>query len=255
MPKITTYFGPPGTGKTRELLNRVRVEIDNGVPPEKIAFVAFTRRAAAEAKARGADELGLTEGQMMWWRTLHSTAARELGVGGSDLVINRHWDALGDALGMEFVNIDPSGRVTRIGWKIGHKVQSCYYLRRARMQSLNWDDLLGELGPKLAHHVRRFDRTLTTYKKDVGLMDYSDLIYDAPGAIGAQVLIVDEAQDLTAAQWGYVRRLWKNVDRAYVAGDDEQAIFGWAGADVQQFLEVPGRKVVLDVSYRLPRAA
>ena len=255
MPEITTFFGPPGTGKTRALLDRVRAELDAGVAAERIAFVAFTRRAAGEAKARGAEELGLTEGQMTWWRTLHSTAARELGVGGGDLVMNRHWSILGDALGMEFANIDPSGRVTTIGWKTGHKVQSCYYLRKARLQSLEWNDLLGELGPDLAHHVHRFDRTLKKYKTDAGLMDYSDLIHNAPGVIGAEVVLVDEAQDLTAAQWRYVERLWENADRVYVGGDDEQAIFGWAGADVSKFLAIPGERVVLDHSYRLPRAA
>ena len=255
MPEIVTYFGPPGTGKTRALLDCVRAELDRGVHPEQIAFVAFTRRAAGEARARGELELELTQEEMVWWRTLHSTAARELGIGGKDLVVSNHWNRLGEILGMQFSNLDEYGRMTSFKRNLGHRVQSEYYLRRARMQSMVWGDLVDELGPALAHHVCRFGKTVQAYKAGSDLMDYSDLIYRAPGATGARVVIVDEAQDLTAAQWEYVQRLWAGAERAYVAGDDEQAIFAWAGADVNQFLAVPGERIILDISYRLPRAA
>ena len=47
-------FGPPGTGKTTKLLNMVDQALSNGVNPQDIAFLAFTRKAAAEAKERAA---------------------------------------------------------------------------------------------------------------------------------------------------------------------------------------------------------
>lgn len=256
MPEITTYFGPPGTGKTRALLDRVRDELSRGVEPERIALVAFTRRAAAEARARGAEELGLDEDAMRWWRTLHSTAARELGVRGGELVVGEHWDVLGEALGMRFSDLDEAGRPAPYARRRGRRAQSEYYLRRARGASTDWPSLVGDLGPALARDVARFARTLEAYKREFGLLDYSDLIHSAPGSVvRARVVLVDEAQDLTPAQWSYARRLWARAERVYVAGDDEQAIFGWAGADVRSFLALPGDRVVLDRSYRLPRAA
>ena len=45
-------FGPPGTGKTTTLLNMVDEALATGVPPSRIAFLAFTRKAATEAKER-----------------------------------------------------------------------------------------------------------------------------------------------------------------------------------------------------------
>ena len=47
-----------------------------------------------------------------------------------------------------------------------------------------------------------------------------------------KVLMVDEAQDLTPLQWDMVVKIAKHVDRVYIAGDDDQAIYEWNGADV-----------------------
>ena len=47
--------------------------------------------------------------------------------------------------------------------------------------------------------------------------------------------MVDEAQDLTPLQWDMVVKIAKGVDRVYIAGDDDQAIYEWNGADVKHF--------------------
>jgi superfamily I DNA/RNA helicase len=252
--ETTIYFGPPGTGKTATLLKCVRAELDRGVSPEKIAYVAFTRRAASEARARGRAELGLGDEEMTWWRTLHSTAARELGIHGQ-LVVGKHWEALGEALGMKFDELDESGRPAVIAQGIGQRAQSDYYLRRARVASMTHADLVNDLGKTRAHHASRFGQTLNEYKQNFGLLDYSDLLDEAPGAIGAEVVLLDEAQDLTPQQWAYFNRLRHGAKRVYVAGDDEQAIFEWAGATVDRFLQLEGTRRVLDESHRLPKAA
>ena len=68
-------------------------------------------------------------------------------------------------------------------------------------------------------------------------------------------MFIDEAQDLSLIQWEMVRSLWANANKTYIAGDDDQAIFKWAGADVDHFIalkeEVNDIKV-LDQSYRIP---
>jgi superfamily I DNA/RNA helicase len=66
-------------------------------------------------------------------------------------------------------------------------------------------------------------------------------------------LIIDEAQDLSKLQWTIVHKLLNFAEVTYVAGDDDQAIYNWAGADVQSFLEFPGDPEILSQSYRLPR--
>ena len=68
-------------------------------------------------------------------------------------------------------------------------------------------------------------------------------------------MFIDEAQDLSLIQWEMVRSMWVNAKKTYIAGDDDQAIFKWAGADVDHFIalkeEVNDIKV-LDQSYRIP---
>ena len=52
-------YGPPGTGKTTTLLDMVEKSIENGTPPGQIAFLAFTRKAAREARERAASRFNL----------------------------------------------------------------------------------------------------------------------------------------------------------------------------------------------------
>ena len=53
-----------------------------------------------------------------------------------------------------------------------------------------------------------------------------------------EVVFIDEAQDLSPIQWEMVRRLEERSKICYVAGDDDQAIFRYAGADVEQFVRI-----------------
>ena len=66
------------------------------------------------------------------------------------------------------------------------------------------------------------------------------------------MLIVDEAQDMSRLQWNLVKALESKADRTFIAGDDDQAVFNWAGADVQSFLSHEGEVKVLKHSYRVP---
>ena len=68
-------FGPPGTGKTTKLLNMVDQALESGIQPSQIAFLAFTRKAANEAKERAAERFQLNpETDLFYFRTLHSLA-------------------------------------------------------------------------------------------------------------------------------------------------------------------------------------
>ena len=100
---------------------------------------------------------------------------------------------------------------------------------------------------------------LKRYKKEKGLKDFTDLLEDfikQENKPKFEALFIDEAQDLSLIQWEMVRSLWANANKTYIAGDDDdQAIFKWAGADVDHFIalkeEVNDIKV-LDQSYRIP---
>jgi superfamily I DNA/RNA helicase len=73
-------------------------------------------------------------------------------------------------------------------------------------------------------------------------------------------LFIDEAQDLSAQQWQVVDMLQKESGalETYVAGDDDQAIFRWAGADIEHFIQMAGdnRNTIIELkqSYRIPKS-
>src|SRR5690606_19644533 len=92
------------------------------------------------------------------------------------------------------------------------------------------------------------------WKLREGLFDFTDLLAADLDPLPVDVVLVDEAQDLSLLQWRALDIFTAKAQRVYIAGDDDQAIFTWAGASPQAFLDRPGRSKVLAQSYRLPRA-
>ena len=68
------------------------------------------------------------------------------------------------------------------------------------------------------------------------------------------VVFIDEAQDLSPIQWKLYDILKSKSKNIYLAGDDDQAIYGWAGADVDRFIQEPAKEKVLSKSRRIPKA-
>ena len=75
----TIVLGPPGTGKTHTLLNKVDDYLKQ-TDPDKVGYFAFTKKAANEAKDRAMDKFNLSEDDLPYFRTLHSLAFKRLGI-------------------------------------------------------------------------------------------------------------------------------------------------------------------------------
>jgi len=95
------------------------------------------------------------------------------------------------------------------------------------------------------------------FKQFANVHDFTDIIERfvfAGEALPLDVAIIDEAQDLTTLQWKMCEVAFANCQRVYIAGDDDQAIYEWSGADVNYFLSLkPTTAEVLAKSYRLQR--
>jgi superfamily I DNA/RNA helicase len=105
--------------------------------------------------------------------------------------------------------------------------------------------------------LEQLARALKKYKKAQGLVDYTDMLHrfcEEGYAPKLDILFVDEAQDLSTLQWRVVHKLMAHAARTIVAGDDDQAIFRWSGADVDTFVTLPGTPQVLGQSYRISGA-
>jgi superfamily I DNA/RNA helicase len=97
---------------------------------------------------------------------------------------------------------------------------------------------------------------LERYKKLHNLIDFNDMIIEFTKSDAAvpkfDVVFIDEAQDLSKMQWHMAKAIWQKTTDSFIAGDDDQAVFRWAGADVDSFIAQKGQMLPLQQSYRIP---
>lgn len=252
------FLGPPGTGKTTTLLGVVETELANGVPPDRIGFCSFTKKATTEAVERACKRFDVAERDLPFFRTLHSMAFAGLGVKRSQVLQKEHYLKFGTAIG-EVISGTGPGEDGLFGTRstAGDVMLFIDSLSRTRQVPLysQWKQLASDEVEWPAQE--RFSRALRRYKSELNLIDFTDMLerYPNEGFVPRlEALVIDEAQDLSVLQWAVVERLAAQCNRIYIGGDDDQAIYRWAGADVERFLTLGGTKHVLQKSYRLSRA-
>lgn len=247
-------LGPPGTGKTTTLLDLVDDALKRGVPPDRIALVTFTTRGANEAKERAMAKFNLDSKQLPFFSTLHALCYRQLGMSRSDILTGKSFFEFAD-----YAKIRVTGRAWSddgifTGFEPGDRILFMENLSRIRQVSLREqydldDDRIDW------REVERVSKALALFKQSRGLMDFTDMLneYVRMGhAPDIDELFVDESQDLSALQWSVVELLSTNAKNVTVAGDDDQAIYRWAGADVEHLIRMDGDVRVLGQSHRVP---
>lgn len=258
-----------GTGKTRVLVTRLTHLLrTNRAWPSQILAVTFTNKAANEMKERVSHLMGGQPVEGWWLGTFHSIAAR---------MLRRHAELVGltssftilddDDQGrlikqiMEVENIDvkkwtPKIVVSKISsWKdkgwlpaditadeagdfAGGKILSIYRQYQDRLKTLNACDF----GDLLLHMI-------TIFKNPAN----ADLLADYHRRF--KYILVDEYQDTNVAQYLWLRLLAKGSNNLCCVGDDDQSIYGWRGAEVDNILrfekDFPGAAVIrLEENYR-----
>jgi DNA helicase II / ATP-dependent DNA helicase PcrA len=250
-------FGPPGTGKTTTLLNIVEKALDTGASPTSIAFLAFTRKAAQEAKTRACQKFNFDpDKDLPFFRTIHSLAYRMSNVRESQLLQAEHFDELSKKIGVSMTVTRVSEDDDDAGVTSDHPILSLINLARLRKVTLRQQYDLSSI-QHTWEEVSYVDRAYRAYKETMGLYDYTDILdkFVREGIAYCprfQLTFMDEAQDLSPMQWDIAHALDDISDRMYCAGDDDQAIYRWAGADVDHFINLPGGAEILEQSYRIP---
>ena len=250
--------GPPGTGKTRRLLNNVQRYTDIGVPISKIGYFAFTRKAANEARDRFLKiRTDLTKKDVKYFQTLHSLAFNRLGLKEENVMQELNYKAIGETCGIQ---IKYASYETN-NWNGIFSSNSEYLtmINLARVRQISVTDQLDR-----NEHLSRIERDkleaiekeINNYKKVYGLIDFTDMIQkflDKDVVPDLDVIFVDEAQDLSLIQWSMINKIERDTKcDVWIAGDDDQAIFGWAGADVDSFINYEAEEIPLKQSERVP---
>ena len=251
---IYKFYGPPGTGKTHRLISRAKAYMRTGTPSHKIGYFAFTKKAAAEAKKR----MPVDDSKIPFFQTLHSFAYHQLGLSEESIMQPYHYEDLGKKLNIKvkyqdkynkeeinYLHCDnPHFQLIGRAMNRDIKIREQYDRNEHNSKEVKWGTL------------KYIDINLKKYKEKTGLLDFNDMINkvikknDLPLF---DVIFIDEAQDLSPLQWKLFDKLKQNTKDIYLAGDDDQAIFAWAGADVDRFINEPAKEKVLKYSKRISK--
>ena len=260
-----------GTGKTTTLCSRVAWLVTEGVAPERIMLLTFTRRAAREMLQRARSLVAMPAGYGgVLGGTFHSVAHR---------FVRMHASSLGLTPG--FAVLDPGDAadlLDLIREEHGHAQSKRRFPKKSTLldvysRTVNFQrqlsDVVAEAFPWCEEHVESMAmlfKAYTTRKRSLGVLDLDDLLLywralAADEVIGAAMqdgidhLLIDEYQDVNGLQVDIVRSLRRTCPELTAVGDDLQAIYGWRSASAEHILgfpdQFPGTTVVtLERNYR-----
>ena len=285
--QVTRLFGGPGSGKTTALLDRVEslIEEEEDLDVRDILVVSYTRAAAAEIRERLAERLDTTpralRGNVC---TMHAKAYDLLDLSRSDVVGESDKEEFCEDYGLEFEDeYEGSRRRSARSTTLGNKViaTSQWLQRTCRDVSewydvpFKWDDEEVRLPPEIDDNAQtgnkytptwpsdddRLDipeaiRAWRAWKGDHGIVGFADMLERVQQRSllpSVDYLVIDEFQDITTLQYEVYAEWRPHMKRVLIAGDDDQVVYAWQGADPDLLLEEKvDEDVVLPNSYRLP---
>ena len=233
-----------GSGKTRVLTARIAHLVgDMGVPPENILAITFTNKAANEMRERLS---AIADTRRMWVSTIHSMCVR---------ILRMYADRRGLTQNFSIYSEQERSAVIKQAFK------ECNFEEESLLKSIKWHisnaKMLG-LSPSeyaVQHRAERnVEEAVKVYEKyDAHLkqnnaLDFDDLLTEARALLASdrdareylagkfRYIHVDEFQDTNAVQFDIVKMLASVHGNLFVVGDDDQSIYGWRGAQIENIL-------------------
>jgi superfamily I DNA/RNA helicase len=249
---MTTYnciYGPPGTGKTTEIVNRIKACIEHGISSDKIGLVSFTKAGAKELAHRAGINTRNTA-------TIHSVAFKQAGIIKDQVMGREQLQEFSRASGIPISGANPEEADYL---QDGDEYLALYQLSKARMDETFTKTYNESHRPGQLPQYLYFCESLDNFKQAYGYIDFNDMLtkaLDFP-APDIDVLFIDEAQDLSPLQWQLINYWCDKVPGAVtIAGDDDQAIYVWGGADSAGMQKWEHKwqadRTILNKSYRIP---
>ncbi|AXG11561.1 UvrD-helicase domain-containing protein [Haloplanus rubicundus] len=283
---VTRLFGGPGSGKTTALLDRVDELLeDDDVSIRDVLVVSYTRAAAAEVRERLAERLDTSpralQGNVC---TMHAKAYELLDLSRGDVVGESDKEEFCEEYGVEYEDeYGGAGRRTARSTTLGNKIiATSQWLQRTQRDVADWYDVPFQwdvesvrLPPDIDPNAQegnkytptwptdddRIDvpeviRAWRSYKGEHGLVGFADMLERvAQRSLVPHVdyLVIDEFQDITTLQYEVYDEWKPHMEGVLIAGDDDQVVYAWQGADPNILLDAEVHEdVVLPNSYRLP---
>jgi ATP-dependent DNA helicase Rep len=250
-----------GSGKTRVIVHKIAHLLHAGAAPEQIAAITFTNKAAAEMRERAREMVGARAARPLVICTFHALGVRLLREHGEAVGLKPRFSILDsddvlallrDAGGTTDAALARRWQWAISGWKnqglsaeaaqaaagddderVAARVMQRYEERLSAYQAVDFDDLIGlplkllrEHAGEREHWQRRFGHVL-----------------------------IDEVQDTNAVQYDLLKALVGEAARFTAVGDDDQSIYGWRGATIENLKQLPRdfpslKVIALEQNYR-----
>jgi DNA helicase-2/ATP-dependent DNA helicase PcrA len=253
-----------GSGKTRVLTHRVAWLVGvEGVSPHAILAVTFTNKAAHEMRGRIESMLHAPVGGM-WIGTFHGLSHR---------LLRSHWKEANLPQTFTILDSEDQLRVIRRLMK-GMNMDEAYWPPKQAMWFINGHKEEGrrpkDIGEANDPTQRELRRVYVAYEETCqrsGLVDFAELLLRAYELLRDNPamrehyqarfrhVLVDEFQDTNRIQYAWLRQFVGPERNLFVVGDDDQSIYGWRGAKVENILkfenDFPGTRTIrLEQNYR-----
>ncbi|MFA6141535.1 MAG: UvrD-helicase domain-containing protein, partial [Hyphomicrobium sp.] len=256
-----------GTGKTRVLTTRIaHILASRRAFPGQILSVTFTNKAAREMKERIGNLVGGAVEGMPWLGTFHSIGVK---------ILRRHAELVGLKSGFTILDTDDQIRLLKQVIEAAGLDKDRWPARQLASLIDSWKnrgltpdkvpagEAFGFASGKGAQLYAAYQSRL----KELNACDFGDLLLenlrlflDHPDVLADyqrrfRYILVDEYQDTNVAQYLWLRLLAQGSPNICCVGDDDQSIYGWRGAEVDNILrfekDFPGAKVIrLERNYR-----
>lgn len=248
---VTVILAQAGSGKTTKLMDILLEELKTR-RPEEIAFVTFTKKGAGEGLRRACDKFRITPDELPYFRTLHSLTFHALDLKLDNVFSKIHERAFNKEYGYYLNRCEANNSV--------HATKDSKYLdyydleRSGAMTSQQIAQADIEIG-----YYRQLVQKYEEYKSRQHLVDFFDCLikYVQEGvSLPCKVVMIDEAQDITALQWQVIQKAFGNAEKVYIAGDESQSIYTYAGARPDYLIDLANKypRIELKESYRIPRS-
>jgi DNA helicase-2/ATP-dependent DNA helicase PcrA len=231
-----------GSGKTRVLVHRIAWLIQvEGVSPYSILSVTFTNKAAREMRGRIEELLGLSP-RGMWVGTFHGIAHR---------LLKAHWKEAGLPQNFQILDSDDQLRlIKRVSQQLGLDEkqwpprQSQWFINAQKDEGLRPDYLQQSGDPYITTMIRIYREYEEACRRG-GMVDFGELLLrshelwlNSPAVLAHYqerfpYILVDEFQDTNTIQYAWLRVLAGKRGKVTAVGDDDQSIYGWRGAKIE----------------------